>query len=323
MDNIVKYIPIPAILAALMFFQNSLQKNINNAYEYCINKITSSIVIKKERSPRLFISIEKELEKKKTNHLTVIGENNGSTFYSVPKDRYKICHDSNIICVEYDIDTIILWRYGMNNEILKKYVAVLNSQYTKPDCARFYYNISKKGWNYPIMRDTILSQHITSDMQSIISDFETFFTSSESYIARGQPYRRGYLLTGKPGTGKTSCVDHISNKYNMCVYSVTLNTQNLDDCKLKQYIMEIPERSIILIDEFDRQYSVIRENNPRLISDGGLLSIFDGIPSISNGSVIFLTANTFDNVGDADFRAALLRIGRIDVERTLSILINP
>lgn len=40
--------------------------------------------------------------------------------------------------------------------------------------------------------------------QTMVEDIQNFQNSSDWYMERGIPYRRGYLLYGPPGTGKTS-----------------------------------------------------------------------------------------------------------------------
>ena len=42
--------------------------------------------------------------------------------------------------------------------------------------------------------------------ERIVEDVKDFLGSAKWYYDRGIPYRRGYLLHGPPGSGKTSCV---------------------------------------------------------------------------------------------------------------------
>jgi len=56
----------------------------------------------------------------------------------------------------------------------------------------------------------------------IIKDIQTFQESAEWYQNKGIPYRRGYLLHGPQGTGKTSFVQAIAGEMNLnlCILNI-------------------------------------------------------------------------------------------------------
>ena len=58
--------------------------------------------------------------------------------------------------------------------------------------------------------------------ESILADVRRFLSSAPWYLSRGIPYRRGYLLHGPPGCGKSSFVMALAGelKYNICVLNV-------------------------------------------------------------------------------------------------------
>lgn len=60
----------------------------------------------------------------------------------------------------------------------------------------------------------------------ILDDVKDFLNSSEWYHNRGIPYRRGYLLYGPPGSGKTSFIQAIAGEldYNICILNLSEKT---------------------------------------------------------------------------------------------------
>ncbi len=60
------------------------------------------------------------------------------------------------------------------------------------------------------LNSVILDQGI---MENLINDVDNFLSGSNWYIDRGIPYRRGYLLYGPPGSGKTSAIMALAGYY--------------------------------------------------------------------------------------------------------------
>lgn len=83
--------------------------------------------------------------------------------------------------------------------------------------------------------------------QEFIADVDYFLNNEEEYRTRGISYKRGYLLYGLPGTGKTSIIAHISKKYRMNIY--TLNSSTI--AGFHKCAGDIKPRSIILIEDID------------------------------------------------------------------------
>src|SRR3990167_472205 len=79
-------------------------------------------------------------------------------------------------------------------------------------------------------------------LELLEEDISKFFERKDWYIDRGVPYHRGYLLTGPPGTGKTSLVRHLAQKFDLNLY--------ISDGSLAS-IHTVPTKSILLLEDVD------------------------------------------------------------------------
>lgn len=71
------------------------------------------------------------------------------------------------------------------------------------------------------------------------------------YSNRGIPYRRGYLLHGPPGTGKTSLCFAASGLLGLTLYLLNLNSRSLDEDSLMSLFADLPRRCIVLLEDVD------------------------------------------------------------------------
>ena len=80
-------------------------------------------------------------------------------------------------------------------------------------------------------------------------------TANVPLFALGIPYRRGYLLHGPPGSGKTSFIQALAGKlsYNICV--LNLSQRGLMDDKLTHLLMNTPERCVVLLEDVDAAFN--------------------------------------------------------------------
>ncbi|KAJ7487025.1 P-loop containing nucleoside triphosphate hydrolase protein [Mycena latifolia] len=177
-------------------------------------------------------------------------------------------------------------------------------------------------------------------LESLVEDAEEFLNTEDWYIGAGIPHRRGYLLHGPPGTGKTSTIYALAGALNLEIYSLSLASNNVDDSFLQAAASSVPKNGIFLIEDIDcafpsredeedeftspfggmadpmmRTANAVRAVRPqRLVSLSGLLNVIDGVGS-EEGKLFFATTNYIDRLD-----AALLRPGRIDrkIEYALS-----
>lgn len=158
--------------------------------------------------------------------------------------------------------------------------------------------------------DSVVLEEGLSD--KILGDVREFLDARTWYLDRGIPYRRGYLLHGPPGTGKTSFVQALAGTLDFNIAMLSLSQRGLTDDLLNHLLLNIPPRTIVLLEDADAAFSNRRQSD----SDGysganvtysGLLNALDGVASAEE-RIIFMTTNHVERLDDA-----LIRPGRVDM----------
>ncbi|KAI9331746.1 hypothetical protein BDR26DRAFT_841135 [Obelidium mucronatum] len=96
----------------------------------------------------------------------------------------------------------------------------------------------------------------------LLKDLETFTNDKEFYKRMGLPYRRGYLFSGKPGTGKTSLINAISATYNRDIYYIDLQEIKSDN-ELQSAFSSVPKNAIIVFEDIDAQSGEVHSRERR------------------------------------------------------------
>ena len=88
------------------------------------------------------------------------------------------------------------------------------------------------------------------ERSNIINDIQNFIDSEDEYLNSGIPYKRNYLLEGKPGTGKTSLIFAIASHLDMdlCVMNFSAG---LDDINFMDAISNMNDNSILVLEDID------------------------------------------------------------------------
>ncbi|KAJ7067514.1 hypothetical protein C8F01DRAFT_1121519 [Mycena amicta] len=177
----------------------------------------------------------------------------------------------------------------------------------------------------------------TDVKESLLEDAREFLASERWYNQAGIPHRRGYLLYGEPGTGKSSTIHALAGELGLEIYFVSLANPGIDDYTLAKLISDTPARCILLMEDIDCAFASRDETKddndddeleqPLFDKDGkavprnstptppkssvtlsGLLNVLDSVSS-EEGRLMFATTNHIENLD-----SALIRAGRMDVK---------
>ncbi|KAG8829740.1 hypothetical protein FRC17_006132 [Serendipita sp. 399] len=124
------------------------------------------------------------------------------------------------------------------------------------------------------------------------------------------PFRRGYILHGPPGSGKTSFIQALAGSLGYDIYLINLSLRGLADDKLTLLLSQAPPRAIILIEDvdaaFNKRVQVTEDGYQSAVTFSGFINALDGVAS-SEERIIFMTTNHIERLDPA-----LIRPGRVD-----------
>ncbi|KAF8399386.1 hypothetical protein HHK36_015250 [Tetracentron sinense] len=233
------------------------------------------------------------------------------------------------------------------NHVLKegKAIGVRNRQrrlYTN-NPSQNWHGYKKTVWSHVVFEHPASFQTLameTKKKEEIVDDLITFSKSKDYYAKIGKPWKRGYLLHGPPGTGKSTMIAAMANFLNYDVYDLEL-TAVKDNTELRKLLIETSSKSIIVIEDIDCSLDLTGQRKKKKEKDeeeekekdpirkqekeegsskssqvtlSGLLNFIDGLWSACGGErLIIFTTNYVEKLDPA-----LIRRGRMDKHIELS-----
>lgn len=238
-----------------------------------------------------------------------------------------------------------------NNSVLKQLVLEAKKLYEADAEHRvnIYFADAHASWRWTDSRtkrplSSIVLQKGVKEM--LLDDAKDFLKSEKWYATRGIPFRRGYLLHGVPGSGKTSLIHALAGSLALDIYVVSLSASWINDATLTTLMQRVPARCIVLLEDLDAAFtrSANRDDDSNTgvpsgskgtstlddderhgrggssfsrgrtfvpdyntLSLSGLLNSLDGV-SAPEGRLLFATTNHLERLDPA-----LTRPGRMDV----------
>ncbi|CAE6438917.1 unnamed protein product [Rhizoctonia solani] len=230
-----------------------------------------------------------------------------------------------------------------SNNILKQLVLEAKKEYERDAEHRvqIFFADSHGSWRWTDSRQKRPMSSIVlapGVKEMLLSDTRDFLKSEKWYADRGIPFRRGYLLHGVPGSGKSSLIHAIAGELALDIYVVSLSSSWINDATLTALMGRVPARCIVLLEDLDAAFTRStsrdqqstgaptaekkddgKDNNDsnnkdekkqediNTLSLSGLLNALDGVAA-SEGRILFATTNHLERLDPA-----LSRPGRMDV----------
>ena len=149
----------------------------------------------------------------------------------------------------------------------------------------------------------------------IMLDAKNFLRKELWYSDRGIPYRRGYMLEGVPGGGKSSTIFALASALNLPIYVINAGSMTSDSALEDAF--QSAGRGLVVIEDLDalaagESREIVKgkdkgdANKKMGISLSGLLNAIDGVAA-KEGRILIVTSNHPENLDPA-----LMRPGRID-----------
>ena len=157
---------------------------------------------------------------------------------------------------------------------------------------------------------------LDDESRNLVTEATRWRETEDWHRQRGLPWRRGYLLHGSPGTGKTALARALAEDLDLPVFVFDLATLKNDELlkAWNQMLAEVPCMALMedLDAVFDGRKNIAVHQGPALTFDC-LLNCLDGVQR-ADGLLVMITTNHLDRIDPAIGQPGTIgsRPGRID-----------
>lgn len=154
------------------------------------------------------------------------------------------------------------------------------------------------------------------EVHDLIIDTNKWLKNRDWFLDRGLPYKRGILLYGTGGTGKSSFAKALGMKFGIPVHQLYLSNMTDSDFKNAWNSAATSSPSIVLLEDFDSVFCKRTPVNPKCVLNfDTVLNTISGIQE-NSGIILIITTNHIENIDNAigvmNDDGVSTRPGRID-----------
>lgn len=132
--------------------------------------------------------------------------------------------------------------------------------------------------------DLFLPENLKQEIKKIV---DGFLSSKDFYLKNKMPWKRGILLYGEPGNGKTSLIRTLMSEYNF--KPVTISNHTDDSCIKEAFLYaETQSPALLYFEDLDSLFD-------SGIDISAFLNLLDGIAA-KNGMLVIGTTNNINNL---------------------------
>lgn len=267
----------------------------------------------------------------------LVKENLSDWFWTWYKGRYILVYkEREKLESALNLESVYMERYTISGLFAKKAIDSIMADAIEQHARElieklennetFVYVNGSQGWEMVGENESMdLGSIVFDRKEELREDISDFINSKEWYKERSLDYKRGYLLYGPAGNGKTAMVLALARYFGLDAY--VLNLKGVGDSGLRELINGLAKNSLLLIEDVDcmgvgsDREGTVEKSNGKKVDRTVEQNKGSNTPSLQSflncmggalqkdGMITFMTTNHPEKLDKA-----LIRTGRLDVK---------